>query len=88
MQAGEDRLESIVPPFTFVLDGCQVTVWEVIRLRLVTGDTWYHVLLSLKWRGKTSKRFPLDVRSWRELRKKLLVEIPKFKLAVMLGYEL
>jgi len=81
-----ERLDAIVPPHRFTLDGTTVTIWEVIKLQLVSGDTMYHVLVELSYKGKRSQRFPLDARDWKDLLKKLLVEIPKFKLAVLMGY--
>jgi len=80
-------LESVVPPYEFAYDGARVRILEVAKSRMVDGTTWYFVHLRIAYRGKESRRFTLYVRSWDELLKKLLVEIPKFKLAVLLGYE-
>lgn len=78
-------LDNVIPPIQFSLDGCKVTIYEVLRSQLVTGKTYYHVNLSLEYRGKKSKRFSIDVTSTEDLRKRLLVEIAKFKWMIMLG---
>jgi len=80
-------METILVPFSFRIEDTLVTVWEVTKSTLVSGDTWYHVLVSLRIGNKTSRRFPLDVKNWRDLKRKLLVEISKFKLYIMLGGE-
>jgi len=84
----EVDLESIVAPLSFAYDGAKVSILEVTKSKLVTGVTWYFVHMQVEYRGKKSRRFTLMARSWRELLKKLLVEIPKFKLAVLMGYEI
>jgi len=76
-----DRLETIVVPFKFILDNATITIYEVTKSELVSGDVWYHVLLSINVNGKESKPFSLDVRNFDELKKKLLIEISKYKLA-------
>ena len=79
-------LEAVVPPVAFTLDGAVVRILEAVRHELITGDKSYRVTLELAWRGKRSRRFFLNVKSWDDLVKKLLVEISKFKLAVMMGW--
>lgn len=83
----EERLETIYPPFSFTLDGARVTIYEVTRSQLINGDKWYHVLLDVSWRGKRSRRFTLDAKGWDDLQRRLLVEISKFKLMVLMGVE-
>ena len=68
-----------------MLDGAIVTIYEVNKSRLITGETWYHVHLDIRIGRRRSRRFTLDVRNTRELKRKLLVEISKFKLMIMLG---
>jgi len=71
----------MLTPYTFRLDGVLVTIWEVLKSKLIDGTVLYHVTVSLG----VSKRFNLTVRSWGELRRKLLVEVSKYKLLRMLG---
>ncbi len=78
-------LEGLLPPVRFTLDGCDVTIYEVLRSDLVNGERWYHVTLDLEYRGKRCRRFNLDAKSTPDFRKRLLVEIAKFKLMVLLG---
>lgn len=80
-------LDNVVPPVRFTLDGVNVTIYEVLRSRLVTGKTYYHVTLDLEYAGKRSRRFTLDATGTRDFRKRLLVEIAKFKWFIMLGEE-
>ncbi|RLE94901.1 MAG: hypothetical protein DRJ96_09075 [Thermoprotei archaeon] len=82
-----ERLETIIPPFSFTLDGALVTIYEIPKSELISGDKWYHVYLDIEWRGKRSRRFTLDVKGWEDLLRKLLVEISKFKLMVLMGVE-
>ncbi|RLC73745.1 MAG: hypothetical protein DRI26_00205 [Chloroflexi bacterium] len=79
------ELTSIIAPFVFLLDDVVVTIYEVIPLTGVEGTKSYHVELDLTWRGVRSRRFFLDARNFDELKKKLLVEIAKFKLFILLG---
>ncbi|RLF10794.1 MAG: hypothetical protein DRJ69_02670 [Thermoprotei archaeon] len=80
-------LGAIIPPIDIRLDKARVRIWEVTKTVLATGEVWYLVHLQVFYRRKASRRFTLPVRSWDELVKKLLVEIPKFKLMVLMGYE-
>jgi len=82
-----ERLETIFPPFSFTLDGAKVTIYEITKSELISGDKWYHVHLDIAWRNKRSRRFTLDVKSWEDLLRKLLVEISKFKLMILMGVE-
>jgi len=79
-------LDAIVPPLTLTVDGARVRILEVIKLELISGHKSYHVTLELTWRGKRSPRFFIDAKSWEDLVRKLLVEISKFKLAVIMGW--
>ncbi|RLE88795.1 MAG: hypothetical protein DRM97_06570 [Thermoprotei archaeon] len=80
-------LEGLIPPIAIRVDDATVTIYEVIRSKLISGETWYHVTVDIFWRGKRSRRFSLDVRSWNELRKLLLIEVSKFKWMNLLGVE-
>lgn len=81
------ELEAIIPPIRFRLDGADVVVHEVFPVRLIDGSTRYGVCVHVEYRGRRSGRFTLFVRRWDELVKKLLVEIPKFKLMAIVGGE-
>ena len=72
-----------VTPTELILDGCRVAILEAFRTRL--GDTtWYHVVCVVHCDGVTSRPFTLDVRSVKELRAKLLVEISKLRMLIHL----
>jgi len=79
------NIGSIIPPVSFKLDGAYVTIYEVTKSTLITGETWYHVNLDLRISQYKTKRFTLDVRNVDELKRKLLIEISKFKLMILLG---
>jgi len=79
------KLDAIIPPVRFTLDDAIVTIYEVNKSKLINGEVWYHVNLDIQVDKYRSKRFTLDVRNVKELKRKLLVEISKFKLLVMLG---
>jgi len=79
------NLEFITTPLAFYLDNCLVIIYEVTKSKSIKGETWYHVCVELRYKKRKSPRFSLDVRNVRELKKKLLVEISKFKLSIMLG---
>ena len=79
------KLDRIIPPVQFTVEGCKITIYEVLKSTLASGDSWYHVALDIEYRGKRSRRFSLDARSTQDFRKRLLVEISKFKWMVMLG---
>lgn len=81
------KLDTIVPPLRFRHDRALVTIYEVTRTRLLNGQSIYNVNLDITYRKKKSRRFTLYVKDWDDLLKKLLVEIPKFKLMVLMGYE-
>jgi len=78
-------LDSIIPPVRFKLDGCTVTIYEVLKSVLVSGKVWYHICLDLEYKGKRTRRFSLDAYNNKDFKKRLLVEISKLKWAVILG---
>jgi len=79
-----ELLTRAITPVKFKLDGVDVTLIEVIRSELITGDKWYHVRLQLEWKGTRSTLFTLDVKDMDHLKKKLFVEISKFKLSIIM----
>jgi hypothetical protein len=74
-----------VTPFSVEVDGCPVTIYEVLKTELVSGDVWYHVVLEINYKGIKSRRYTLDVRNINNLLNKLKVEIDKIKLIDFLG---
>ena len=82
-----DRLDTIIPPLRFRHDNALVTIYEVTKTKLINGQSIYNVNLDITYKKKKSQRFTLFVKDWDDLLKKLLVEIPKFKLMVLMGYE-
>jgi len=81
-------LEPLIPPVSFRLDRAIVTIYEVTKSQLINGEKWYHVCLDIRIGKHRSPRFSLDVKDLKDLRRKLLVEISKFKLMIMLGVKL
>jgi len=80
-------MEARIPPQTLWLDDAKVTIVEVMRSDLITGDTFYHVFLQVEMPPFPPRRFSLDVKSFDELRKKLLVEVSKLKIFRICGME-
>lgn len=70
-------------PLRVEMDGCTVTILEVVKSR-VLDTTFYHVVLKLCCGSVETRPFTIDVRSTRELRAKLLVEISKLKALILL----
>ena len=81
-----NRLDTVIPPVRFRHDKAIVTIYEVTKTRLINGQYIYNVNLDITYKKKKSQRFTLFVKNWDDLLKKLLVEIPKFKLMVLMGY--
>jgi len=69
-----------IPPFSFLLDGVKVTIYEVLKHKFISGDTWYYVTVRLQSGNFKSRIFGVDARDEEDLKKKLLVEISKLKL--------
>jgi hypothetical protein len=69
----------IIPPFFLEVDGCKVDVVEVRKSELFTGDVWYHVVVSIEYKGIKSKYYTLDVKDTKDLIDKLKIEITKLK---------
>ena len=83
----EEMPEVLLVPFTMQVDGVKVTVYEILKSKLVSGDEWYHVVLSIEVAGRRTNRFTIDAKSWHDFMRKLLAEISKIKLALMAGAE-
>jgi len=79
------RLDSIIPPVRFRFDNAIITIYEVLKSQLVSGKTWYHVTLDIEYRGKRTRRFSLDCKDTNDFKKRLMVEVSKFKFLVLLG---
>ena len=80
-----NRLESIIPPMRIIIDNTPVNIYEVTKSTLINGETWYHVYLSIGIGKNESRRFSLSVRNFKELRKKLLIEVSKYKFMRLIG---
>jgi len=68
-----------IPPFSIKVDDAVATVWEVIPITFPTGEKYYHVTLTITYKGIKSKKFFLDVRNNKELINKLKIELTKLK---------
>lgn len=68
-----------IPPFSIEVDGFQVDVLEVLKTQLISGDTWYHVVVQINYKGIKSRRYTLDVKNEKDLLNKLKIEITKVK---------
>jgi len=66
-------------PFSLEVDGYLVDVLEVLERKLVTGDTWFFAVVQIHYKGITSRKYTLAVRSEKELINKLKIEITKIK---------
>jgi|GEM_PF-4627712 len=83
-----DRLDTVIAPVRFKLDDAIVTIYEVLSMRLISGETWYSVNVDITLGKYRTRRFNIHVRSMRELKAKLLVEISKIKLLRVLGVKI
>jgi len=68
-----------IPPFVIEIDGVPVEIIEVLKSELVSGDTWYHIVVSINYNGIKSRRYSLDVKDIKDLTNKLKIEITKIK---------
>jgi len=68
-----------LPPFFLEVDGCHIKVLEVLKTELISGDTWFHVAVTIDYKGVKSRRCTLNVRNTQDLLNKLKVEITKIK---------
>lgn len=68
-----------ITPFFIEVDGVQVEVLEVLKSQLISGDTWYHVVVCIHYNGIKSRRYSLDVKDIKDLTNKLKIEITKIK---------
>ena len=69
-----------VLPLIVNVDDCEAYILEVLKNKLVTGDTIYHVSVKIKCGDVESKVFNISVRNKEELVAKLKIEVSKFKL--------
>jgi len=76
-----------IPPFFIEVDGCKVEVHEVLKSELISGDVWYHVVVSIEYKGIKSRRYSIDVKDIKDLTNKLKIEITKIKF-IDYGYGL
>jgi len=67
-------------PIAIEVDGFKVTLYEVLRSRLITGESWYHVVVSIDYKGTRSRRYTLNVKDMKDLVRKLKIEITKLKM--------
>ncbi|RLE86017.1 MAG: hypothetical protein DRJ67_08145 [Thermoprotei archaeon] len=81
-----ERIEVIVPPISFKLDGVDVTIIGVVPYDTIDGIRRYIVSCQVEWRGWRSQVFQLDVGDNRELRNKLRVEIARMKICILSGF--
>lgn len=68
-----------IPPFSIEVDGHVFDVIEVLKTQLLNGETWYHVVVRLNYKGIKSRTYTLDVRSEQDLINKLKAEVTKVK---------
>jgi len=69
-----------IPPFFIEVDEIPVTIIEVLKTALISGETWYHVVVQINYKGIKSRRYTLDVKSEQDLINKLKIEITKLKI--------
>jgi hypothetical protein len=69
-----------IPPFFIEVDEIPVTIIEVLKTTLISGETWYHVVVQINYKGIKSRRYTLDVKSEQDLINKLKIEITKIKV--------
>ncbi|MEM4500561.1 MAG: hypothetical protein QW512_00325 [Thermofilaceae archaeon] len=69
----------LIPPFSLSIDGALVDVLEVSKQPLPSGEVWYVVSCSIRYKGVKSKVFPLFVRDEDDLKNKLKIEMTKVK---------
>jgi hypothetical protein len=70
-----------LPPFFIEVDGCPVEVVEVVMNQLVTGETYFRIVLSIIYKGIQSRTYSLVARDTEDLVNKLKIEISKIKFA-------
>jgi len=68
-----------LPPFFLRIDGVLVEILEVTKSQLVTGESQYHIVLSIHYRGIKSRPYTLSIRDLKDLQNKLKIEITKLK---------
>ena len=75
-------LNITIPPFDIEIDGCKARIWEVIDVS-TPRDKIYYVSCSLECFGIRSKKFPIFCSNIDELKKKLEIEVSKFKFLIL-----
>ncbi len=68
-----------VPPFIILVDEIPVTIYEVYKSVLVSGDVFYHAVIEINYKGIRSKRYTIDAKDYNSLINKVKVEIDKIK---------
>ena len=68
-----------IPPFITEIDGVKVQIIEARKKKLVSGDEFYLVVVSINYKGIWSKKYTLNVKDMDELIDKLKIEITKIK---------
>jgi len=74
-----ERQSFLIPPFTCEIDGIPVTVLEILKRKIVSGDTWYLAVVTIDYKGIKSRRYTIPVKSEEDLINKLKIEITKIK---------
>lgn len=69
----------LIPPFFIEVDNVSVQILEARKKKLISGDEFYLVVVSLNYKGIWSKKFTLNVKNMDELVDKLKIEITKIK---------
>ena len=69
----------LLTPFFIEVDGCEVTIFESLKREMVTGQTWFFVVVSIDYKGIKTRRYTLAVRDTQDLINKLKIEITKIK---------
>jgi len=75
-----DTLQITVPPVTTKVSNCLVDILEVLKSELISGDTWYHVVVKVRCPDFQSRVFCLDVKDINDLKHKVEVEIAKIRM--------
>ena len=83
MGAGNVEEAFNILPLSFEAEGCIVHLLEVLRSKNPDGTNEYHVVLKIQCNDIESKVFDLSVKNTRELKAKILAEITKLKLMVL-----
>lgn len=74
------KILNVVLPFSVELDGCTVSILEVVPYVNFFGETRYLVSVRVRCGNRVSPNFFLDITSNEELVAKLKIELAKFKI--------